>query len=178
MSLLGFAAAGHASAELDEKNEDVQRLKFYLMGNSAQGIPSQLVEIRSFAKYIYQWDGEYFIVFIISLGIFTFQYILKEPDKGETTKSNNAATDKLIRAIGEFGYDDKYIFVYDGYWSMSRDLYDQVQKASWRDVILDEHMKKTLTDLVHKFFDSKDIYHKLGVPWKRGILMHGPGLCG
>lgn len=176
VSLLQFAAAGHASAELDEKDEDVQRLKYYLTGNPAQGIPNQLVDVRSFAKYIYNWDGEYFIVYIISVGIFVFQYILKEPANGETTRSTNAVTDKLIRAIGEFGYNDKYIYVYDGYWSTSRVLYDEVQKAKWKDVILDENMKRTLIDLIHKFFDSKDIYHDLGVPWKRGIMLHGPGV--
>ncbi|KAL8730217.1 MAG: hypothetical protein Q9166_004194 [cf. Caloplaca sp. 2 TL-2023] len=35
-------------------------------------------------------------------------------------------------------------------------------------------MKKTLVDLMTKFFDSEDIYKSLGVPWKRGVIFHGP----
>lgn len=35
-------------------------------------------------------------------------------------------------------------------------------------------MKKELTSVANKFFNSKDIYGDLGVPWKRGLLFHGP----
>ena len=40
--------------------------------------------------------------------------------------------------------------------------------------ILNENMKKTITELMHKFFDSEDTYKDLGVPWKRGVIFHGP----
>ena len=49
-----------------------------------------------------------------------------------------------------------------------------MQKANWNDVILDEDMKKALVDITKKFFDSKDVYDDLGVPWKRGVIFHGP----
>ena len=51
-----------------------------------------------------------------------------------------------------------------------------VQKANWDKVILDEKMKSALTGVVDKFFDSKDVYEDLGVPWKRGLIFGGePG---
>lgn len=79
-------------------------------------------------------------------------------------------------ACGRWLYpvDNDFIYVYDGYWSASKALWQQVQKASWKDVILNEEMKKTLVDLMTKFFDSEDIYKSLGVPWKRGVIFHGP----
>lgn len=103
------------------------------------------------------------------------QYILKEPGEGESTASRNGLTDQLIATVGVWQkpHDDNYIYVYDGYWTMSRPLYKEIQKANWDDVILDESMKKALTELMHKFFDSKDIYKDLGVPWKRGVIFHG-----
>ena len=137
-----------------------------------------LVESRTFAKYNYKWGNEYFIVYVVSNGFDTLQYILKEPAEGETTMSRNGVTDQLIRTVGQWQKpaDYNYIYVFDQYWMASRALYQEIQKASWDDVILNEDMKKTLTELMHKFFDSKDIYKDLGVPWKRGVIFHGASI--
>ena len=105
------------------------------------------------------------------------QYTLKEPAEGETIMSHNSVTDNLIAAVGDWlkPGDEMFIYVYDtGFWQESRNLYEQVQKSEWKDVILNEDMKKTITELMHKFFDSRDVYKDLGVPWKRGVILHGP----
>ena len=103
------------------------------------------------------------------------QYILKEPAEGETVMSRNSITDKLIATIGKWQKPgDNYLYVYDGYWEVDGALYDEIQKATWTDVILNKEMKETITDLMHKFFDSEDIYKDLGVPWKRGVIFYGP----
>lgn len=177
MALLQFAAAGHATADLDIVDESVLRYRYFYAGSARRGIPDALVESRTFAKYRYKWRTEYFIVYIVQIGYQQIQYILKEPAEGETIMSRNSVTDTLIATVGEWQKpeDSKFIYVYDGgLWQESRDLYAQVQKAEWEDVILKEDMKKTITDLMHKFFDSEDIYKDLGVPWKRGVIFHGP----
>ena len=177
MALLQFAAAGYATADLDIVDESVQRFRYFYAGSSRRGIPDQLVESRTFAKYLYKWGNEYFIVYIVQVGFQQMQYILKEPAEGETTMDRNSITDSLIATVGKWQKpdDEKFIYVYDsGFWQQSRDLYEQVQTSEWKDVILNEDMKKTVTELMHKFFDSKDIYKDLGVPWKRGVIFHGP----
>ena len=177
MALLQFAAAGHATADLDIIDESVQRYRYFYAGNARRGIPDQLVEARTFAKYLYKWGPEYFIIYIVQMGYQQIQYILKEPAEGESIMSRNSVTDNLISTVGDWQKpeDEKFIYVYDaGFWQQSRDLYEQVQKSEWKDVILNEDMKKTITDLMHKFFDSEDIYKDLGVPWKRGVIFHGP----
>ena len=177
MALLPFAAAGHATADLDIVDESVLRYRYFYAGSARRGIPDKLVESRTFAKYIYKWDAEYFIVYIVQMGYQQLQYILKEPADGETVMSSNSVTDSLIATVGKWQKpdDEKFIYVYDsGFWQESRSLYEQVRKSEWKDVILNEDTKKTITDLMHKFFDSKDIYKDLGVPWKRGVIFHGP----
>lgn len=180
MPLLYFATAGHATADLDIVDESIQRFRAFYAGNAYLGTRDGLGESRTFAKYNYKWGNEYYIVYIIQFGYSQLQYILKEPGPGETTISTCATTDKLVATVGKYIHqdDDKSIYVYDSYWSMSKPLYDEIQKASWNDVILNEGMKKMLTELMHKFFDSKDIYQGLGVPWKRGVIFHGPGKNG
>ena len=172
VNLLAFAFAGHATATVDIVDESVLRTR-YFSGSSS------LAESRSFAKYLYKWSDEYFIVYIVQVGYYQMQYIFKEPSEGagETVMSANGKTDELIRAIGIWQIPpppgDKWVYVYDGYWFRSRALYEQIKNASWDDVILNERMKKQITGLMHKFFDSRDIYKNLGVPWKRGVIFHG-----
>ncbi|KAI4095993.1 MAG: hypothetical protein LQ339_007099 [Xanthoria mediterranea] len=172
INLLAFAFAGHATATLDIVDESVLRTR-YVSGTSVS-------ESRTFAKYLYRWGDEYFIVYVVHISYFeTRQYILKEPAEGETTMSMNGKTDELLWAIGKWQIPpppgDKWVYVYDnGYWFRSRALYEQAKNASWDDVILNEGMKKQITTLMHKFFDSREIYKNLGVPWKRGVIFHGP----
>ncbi|KAL9130403.1 MAG: hypothetical protein Q9217_001411 [Psora testacea] len=156
--------------------EAIQRYRSFLAGDSRRGIPDELGEDRSFAKYNYRWADQYFIIYIVQISYYELQYILKEPSDGETTMSTNSATDKLVETVGKWAFpdDEKYIYVYDGYWTRSRALYKEIIKANWKDVILNEDMKKTLTELMHKFFDSKEVYQDLGVPWKRGVIFYGP----
>lgn len=177
MGLLQFAGSGRATAHLDIEDESVQRYRYFYAGNERRGLPDRLVEGRTFAKYIYKWGAEYFVIYIVQMGYQQLQYILKEPAEGETTMSSNGVTDSLIATVGEWQKpaDYKFIYVYDtGFWQESRDLYEQVRTSEWKDVILNEDMKKTITELMHKFFDSEDIYKDLGVPWKRGVIFHGP----
>ncbi|KAL8665382.1 MAG: hypothetical protein Q9202_002275 [Teloschistes flavicans] len=171
-ALLAFAAAGQATATLDITDESINRIRGYLAGNARYGYTEGVYESRIFAKYKYQWGSELFILYVIS----PYNFILKEPEEGKTTLSNSKAVEALIMACGRWTYpvDNDFIYVYDGYWSASKKLWEQVQKASWRDVILDEEMKKTLVEFMTKFFDSEDVYKSLGVPWKRGVIFHGP----
>lgn len=176
-ALLAFAAAGHATSELDTDDESINRVRGYIPGNARYGRIEGLYEIRLFAKYNYRWGDEFFILYVINMGAFgAFNFILKEPGGNETTLSNTKVVDDLIMTCGKWQYpvDNDFIYVYDGYWRASKPLWEQVQKARWDDVILNEEMKKTLVDLMTKFFDSEDIYKDLGVPWKRGVIFHGP----
>lgn len=170
VNLLAFAFAGHATATLDIVDESVLRTR-YFTGSSSLG------ETRTFAKYLYRWADEFFIVYVVQMYYTQMQYIFKEPSEGETVMSSNGKTDELIRTVGEWQIPpppgDKWVYVYDGYWFRSKALYEQVKNASWDDVILNERMKKRITGLMHKFFDSRDIYKNLGVPWKRGVIFHG-----
>lgn len=59
------------------------------------------------------------------------------------------------------------IWVYsNGFWQKNRDLWEQVQKADWADVILDKQRKEDLRKDVYSFFKSEAIYKELAIPWK------------
>ncbi|CZT01150.1 uncharacterized protein RCO7_02753 [Rhynchosporium graminicola] len=46
------------------------------------------------------------------------------------------------------------------------------QVGHW--VILDPGLKEELKSVSSRFFNSKDVYADLGVPWKRGLIFYGP----
>ncbi|KAI9813679.1 MAG: hypothetical protein M1827_003750 [Pycnora praestabilis] len=171
LNLKQFAAAGNASAELDTTTDSTARWRWFFPG-SRRGTLGQLAEAVFFAKYHYHWNNEDFIVYTVG----NLTYILKEPTGNETTMSHSKTTDALLYSVGSWQYAEDYksIYVFDGYWQRSRDLWDQVQKASWDNVILDGNTKKALTEVSERFFDSEDVYKGIGVPWKRGLIFWGP----
>lgn len=59
-------------------------------------------------------------------------------------------------------------------WQKNKELYDNVQKASWDDVILEKEKKDSLIKDVIGFFDAESRYSEFGVPWKRGVIFYGP----
>lgn len=173
--LLQFAAMGHATAEMDTESDTVFRWRGW-MAQSARGSQGAVADAVFFAKYHYKWGDEDYILYFVRLGMTALQYVLKEPGDGESQVSHCAKTDSLIKAVAEALSGDplKFIYVYDGYWTRSSALYDEVQKASWDNVILSDKTKRALTKVSSDFFDSREQYEKYGVAWKRGLIWYGP----
>lgn len=166
--LLAFAASGYANVEQDKESDSLFSWRGYT-GPSTAARGGSLAEAVHFGKYGYHWGGEDFILYTVG----NLQYVLKERREGEHPLGPSKATDALIKAIGGWILNN-VVWVYDNYWYQDKNLYRQVQKMSWDKVILDESMKQDLQTAATKFFDSKDVYDDLGVPWKRGLLFHGP----
>ena len=188
--LFGFAAAGNARAELDTTDDSILRWRLCVPAPT-RDCPGILQDITIFARYRYEWENLSFIVYLAQEGEQEISYILFPPDVSfsnsrhikelinqddESVLSNSKATDALLSAIAEAAQSaiEHTILVYDGFWSGSRSLYNEVQKTNWDDIILDDKMKKTLTGTVLRFFDSETKYREFGVPWKRGLIFYGP----
>lgn len=165
-NLTQFALAGQASIELDIDTEKIVRYRGYVPATK-RGNSGALGDAVSFAKFRYVWEGNAFILYTVGAGISGTQFILSEPRDDETPLGNSAVTDALLTAIGDAASSDKdVVYVYDGVWQKSRDLWKEVQKSSWDNVILDPNTKKELVEVANKFFDSEDVYKQFGVPWK------------
>ena len=166
---------GYATAEMDTETDTVFRWRGWIT-QSARHSKGSVADAIFFAKYHYKWGSEDFILYIVRLGMSSLQYVLKEPGPGETQVSHCAKSDALIKAAAEAlsGNPLKFIYVYDGYWFRSSALYEEVQKASWDNVILSDKTKRALTKVSSDFFDSREQYEKYGVAWKRGLIWYGP----
>jgi len=173
-NLLNYAAAGHASATpVDADNSFTENLKWRMYIAPARrldGGSGFLLDDIQFGKYIYKWnEHEYLLYKVIgSDGMYKqdMTYLLGTP------KTN----DKLMLEAGNWanGVHNSVLVFDSGYWQYSSELWQAVQSAHWDDVILDENMKKSVIGEITKFFDSRERYKKLKVPWKRGLIFHGP----
>jgi ATPase family associated with various cellular activities (AAA) len=67
------------------------------------------------------------------------------------------------------------ILVYEeGYWVKDDKLFKSIRSATFENLILPPHLKHELREDFRRFFASRDVYRKYGVPWKRGVLLIGP----
>lgn len=82
----------------------------------------------------------------------------------------------MLLAAGAFvdGLHEEIWVFESGFWSKDHNLWLELQKANWKDVILKEDKKRKLQKDVYGFFESEAIYKQLAIPWKRGIIMFGP----
>lgn len=132
-----------------------------------------VAEETFFESYLYKWHGfEFFVYFVDgrdgaeSWPSVRNQYIL----------GDRAAVRTLVETIGRWQsvlHDEIWVFN-QGYWQKDPFLYQSILKSNWKDVILDKALKEDLIDTAERFYDSQDQYHRLGVPWKRGIIFYGP----
>ena len=174
-NFLAYAASGHASvAPIDADGISVESLKhrqYRAPARRMDGGSGFLYDSVQFGKWMYKWEGKEYILYSISGsdGLYRapMSYLL-----GSTPVEN----DKLMLAACAWlnSVHDSVLVFDGGYWSYSSELWQSIQKASWKDVILDKEKKQSIIGEVTKFFDSKDRYQKLRVPWKRGIIFHGP----
>ncbi|PTB40235.1 hypothetical protein M441DRAFT_59040 [Trichoderma asperellum CBS 433.97] len=181
--LLGYARAGHATSILQvEDGLDATRV-YRLPPSRMDQTPGKLEDVVKFARWKYQWQGNEFIVYqLIYVNQFhentPFLFVLIANTPQFMRDGHHEATDALLLASGSWTKElHEQIWVYDNSeWIKSKGLWKSVQDSSWDDVILDPTMKDKLVQDVEGFFNSREMYQKLKIPWKRGLIFHGvPG---
>lgn len=189
--VLGFAAAGHAGVSPLGNIKDRLSWRIYVPPASRLNGKGYTGDQVKFGKYLVDWRNKEYIVYVAegrdggsAYPVVTNQYILSPSVEASNT---------LVLEAGSWGNTlHNEIWVFDGgYWQKSAELFNSVRKASWDDVILDEGechvqclrgatrsqwpgMKNAIRNDVENFYDSRDTYEKLKVPWKRGIIYYGP----
>jgi transitional endoplasmic reticulum ATPase len=181
--LLGYATAGHATAAM-ERSETYNGLRTYHeQGSRLEKKPGSVRDQVRFARWRYTWKEIKFLLYKLVLNeplrpATEYFFILAPRSAGTVQDGVSSATDELLLAVGTWNAEvHKEIYIFDeGKWSKSQELWKSVQGCTWDEVILDSKMKANLIEDVHGFFDNQELYKKLSVPWKRGIILHGvPG---
>ncbi|KAI1754271.1 P-loop containing nucleoside triphosphate hydrolase protein [Xylaria castorea] len=197
VSLLSYAAAGHArcraiaekpgagssgsgsgssssSSSSSGAFSPVALTLYVPPARRIDGDQGALAQKLHFGKFEYRWRGHDFLVYVVNgrdgtqaYAAVTNHYVLS---------AERGPAEALLLAAGAWANElHGEVWVFDqGYWQKSAELFRSIMGASWDNVILDPAMKRAIIDDHESFFDSRDAYARLKVPWKRGIIYHGP----
>jgi transitional endoplasmic reticulum ATPase len=127
-----------------------------------------------FGCYDYIFKGKPFLVYIVEgsdggFGKTRYNYILVEglpSDLGQEVAQKQ--TDELIAAASKWALElhDEVLIFDSGMWQKNRELWQNIQKSNWEDVILEKSKKDAIIDDVTGFFNKEKRYQEFGVPWK------------
>jgi DNA replication protein DnaC len=82
----------------------------------------------------------------------------------------------FLRAVCEFCCEvhGEILVFHDGYFQKDKELFDSIKSATFDNLILPDVLKRQVQNDFRQFFDSREIYERYGIPWKRGALFIGP----
>ena len=179
-NLLSYAAAGYATATPldDNKSPYTSSLKWRQYVPPARRIdhqPGAIVDQVLFGKYMYAWKDYEFVLYVVNGrdGFASYPQIINNYILSSTEKH---VVDELLMEASRWSIElHNEVWVFDsGYWQKSAELWQSVQQSEWKDVILPEDKKQAIIEDADNFFNSRDTYTNLKVPWKRGIIYYGP----
>ena len=70
--------------------------------------------------------------------------------------------------------DGAVLVFQDGCWRHDEELYEDIQNATFDNLVLPEGMSDRVRGDVQQWLDAKPLYERHGVPWKRGMIFVGP----
>jgi len=62
----------------------------------------------------------------------------------------------------------------DGSWVKSKELFDSIKSSTFDKLVLKGSLKEEIREDFDRFFASRELYQRHGIPWKRGVLFTGP----
>lgn len=125
-----------------------------------------------FDRFLVKWHNKEFEVYIVDVRDGVALYFQK---RQYIVTSDPAAALLLLKQAGNWSnLLHGEIWVYDQYWQKDPGLFQSIQKSKWEDIILPEELKEDLLKTVVRFYDSRETYERLRVPWKRGLIFYGP----
>ncbi|KAG8928704.1 hypothetical protein FRC02_006579 [Tulasnella sp. 418] len=125
-----------------------------------------------FGAFTLEWEGLKFIVYILKFTENTYMTV----EQFHFVHDSEDQIRRFILACSEHSnalHDEILVFA-QGFWHKDHQLWEEVQKANWDDVILAADFKKRVQNDVTNFFKSEKVYRDLAIPWKRGIIFLGP----
>ncbi len=81
--------------------------------------------------------------------------------------------ESVARRAGERRANRLTLYTVDR-WGDEWRLADSKPRRSLDSVVLDEGVARLLHDDIHEFFTRREWYAQMGIPWRRGYLLHGP----
>lgn len=84
--------------------------------------------------------------------------------------------ESFLNAVCEWSCEVRgEILVYQhGYFEKDKELYQAIKSATFDNLILRDSLKEEIQSDFTQFFNSRELYERYGIPWRRGSLFIGP----
>ncbi|THW80043.1 P-loop containing nucleoside triphosphate hydrolase protein [Aureobasidium pullulans] len=181
---VGFAEAGHAKARLHDGERTYTAIRKYQVPLRSLDEPQgSVADNILFACWDYEWSGRWLTCYKfrwVDNGWQVREYYAIVTEKGDLKDGRCSFAEDLIKTCGTWTqklHDEIYVYE-DGNWEKNKALFNAVSKASWDDVIINPAMKSNLIKDIDSFFNARSTYLEYNIPWKRGVIFHGPPGCG
>ncbi|KAI8815568.1 P-loop containing nucleoside triphosphate hydrolase protein [Fimicolochytrium jonesii] len=90
--------------------------------------------------------------------------------------AKNGVAERFLLAVTDFSRNmtDRIWSFQDGRFTADRRLYTDIQTSTFDNLILANNMAAEIKSDLELFFASSQLYKRLNIPWKRGVLLTGP----
>ncbi len=84
--------------------------------------------------------------------------------------------DAFLVAVSRFAQSPRNeVLVVNGeWWRKDAELHATIRRSSFDELVLPDAFKREIVEDFQTFLGSREEYARLGVPWKRGVLLLGP----
>jgi hypothetical protein len=82
----------------------------------------------------------------------------------------------FFNAVCEWGCEvhGEILVYHGGGFDKDMELFDSIRTSTFDNLVLRDSLKEEIQNDFTQFFDSREIYERYGIPWKRGAIFIGP----
>ena len=116
------------------------------------------------------WKGELFDVVLLTWvdGCYHFRHHWIVTDDQKTAE-------EFFDAVCTWSCEVREeIVIYNGFFEKDPKLFASIKSATFENLVLPETLKQQIQEDFKRFFDSREVYERYGIPWRRGALFIGP----
>lgn len=89
---------------------------------------------------------------------------------------SDAEVEKFVRAVLDDATRNtcRCLRYTNGSWRDALEMQTEVEATDWSDIVLTPSLMDDIRANIDSFFSQKELFHRLGFAWRRGILLVGP----
>jgi AAA+ superfamily predicted ATPase len=117
------------------------------------------------------WQGH-----LLDVILLTWSEGCYSPRRHWIVAEERKVAEAFVDAVCSWSCDVRGEILVFQYCSFDKDqeLFDAIKSATFDNLVLPETLKQQLQDDFQRFFDSREVYERYGIPWKRGAIFIGP----
>ena len=84
--------------------------------------------------------------------------------------------EEFFRAVCEWNCEvrGEILIFHDGYFQKDKQLFDSIKSATFENLVLPGSLRQQVQDDFQQFLESREVYERYKIPWKRGAIFIGP----